>query len=337
LERGLGQFTAGVAKGDILGGIVQGATGLVTGTMSQAAEKASLQQLYDQGKSALDAANRELETADEERAAQLRQFIGDATNRLAMIRGRQEKLADEIAAAQEQGLGGQYATLSRISELEQEGIRAREALTADEEAAARRITAPGGLLERQRQQNALAQAKAMQRARVGGPAARAAIMGQFATQGADLGMQAQRDIMAAQDRARQARAGLLGERTASQVAMQRGLGDLYNRRSGYEVDRLRSRGEADIGFQRGVGGLYEQQRDFQDRMRERAGLRGSAYQQDLGQLNLERTGRELGLSREETQRNSSLLAAAMSSQGGSNLTDMALKAAPMLLGAPPVG
>lgn len=169
-----------------------------------------------------------------------------------------EALQNALTTQQTVELGGltsQQQILKDIEARQQQGIAAREALTADEEAAARRITAPGGLLERQRQQNALAQAKAMQRARVGGPAARAAIMGQFATQGADLGMQAQRDIMAAQDRARQARAGLLGERTAASVARLQGMSGLTSQRAAIQSRIAGARGETTFRQKEFEGGL----------------------------------------------------------------------------------
>lgn len=294
-------------------------------TAVQDVQKQRLNQAEDEAKRALEMAERQMSTADEQQRVALEQYIAQQRGLLDSIAKEKRALAEKVAEAQslaleaERGLrlsgytgareelGRQETALADILRLQQEGIAAREALTADEEAAARRITAPGGLLERQRQQNALAQAKAMQRARVGGPAARAAIMGQFATQGADLGMQAQRDIMAAQDRARQARAGLLGERTAASVAQQQGLSGLYGRRGDLSVaesqamaDVSRRQGEieanklsgmygADVGKLEGYRGIGEAgYRTESDRIgstgTRRAGLYPALAEATLGRL-----------------------------------------------------
>lgn len=200
---------------------------------------------------------------------------------------KQEQALVDIATARGEGLTKQEESLAKILSLQEEGIKAREAMTADEEAAARRITAPGGLLERQRQASALERAKALQKTRVGGPAARAAVMGQFAAQGAQLGAQAQEQIAAAQERARQARAGLLGERSAALVAQQRGLGDIYGRRSDIQAERLRGmsdiygrRGDIEAEKQRGLGDLYGRRADVvmgrQRTMADLLGQRGAA-------------------------------------------------------------
>lgn len=189
---------------------------------------------------------------------------------------------EEIYKARLGGLTGQEQRLADILRLQQEGITSREALVGDEEAAARRVMGPGGLLERQRQSNALAQARAMQRARVGGPAARAAVMGQFATQGAELGMRAQQDLMAAQDRARQARAGLLSERTAAAIAQQQGLGDIIDRRVEALAGRVSGmgnlasqRGQLESQYQTNLGSLYGERGNLAlQRAQTMAGLTG---------------------------------------------------------------
>lgn len=222
--------------------------GAAPGTAATA-ENARLNQIEAEAKRALEMAERQMSAADEQQRAALELFVTQQRELIDRVAAQKKELAGKLARSQAdylenqrgllaggyigagEELKGQEARLADILRLQEEGVKAREALTADEEAAARRITAPGGLLERQRQSNALAQARALQKARLGGPAARAAVMGQFATQGAELGMQAQRDIMAAQDRARQARAGLLGERTAAQVAQQQGLSALSGKRS----------------------------------------------------------------------------------------------------------
>lgn len=337
IERGVSQAAPALAKGDLASAIAQGASGLITGGMSGASEQAGLNQLEESVIAALNAAKAEMDTADADRQVQLNQFISDAESRLNMIRARQEDLANQIKGAQLAGIAAERGGLRDILKLQQEGIAAREALTADEEAAARRITAPGGLLERQKQSNALAQARALQKARMGGPAARAAIMGQYATQGAELGMQAQRDIMAAQDRARQARAGLLGERAAAAVAEQQGVMGLRGRQTAANIAQFQGEADAQLGFQRGIGDLYRQRYDYGDQMRLERGRRNAAYQQDLGQARIERIGRGMGLNREETQRNSAYAQAAMADQSagaGGGLNPMLLKGASALLGAP---
>ena len=205
---------------------------------------------------------------------------------------QQEQALADIAKARGEGLTQQEGALANILRLQQEGIAAREAMTADEEAAARRITAPGGLLERQRQAAGLERAKALQKTRVGGPAARAAVMGQFAAQGAQLGAQAQEQIAAAQERARQARAGLLGERSAALVAQQRGLGDIYGRRSDIQAERLRGmsdiygrRGDIEAEKQRGLGDLYGRSADVvMARQRSLAELAGRQSEAETARL-----------------------------------------------------
>lgn len=337
LERGISQAAPALAKGDVFGALVQGATGAVTGTMSGASEQSGLNQLEEAVVDAINKARAEMDTADQDRRETLSRFLTEATGRLEAIRKRKQDLVSAVAAEEEKGQGEERTGLGAILRLQEEGIKAREALTADEEAAARRITAPGGLLERQRQSNALAQARALQKARLGGPAARAAVMGQFATQGAELGMQAQRDIMAAQDRARQARAGLLGERTAAQVAQQQGLMGVNQRGTASRVSALRGSAEADLGYQQGLGDVYKQRYDYQDQMRLEKARRDAAYQQDIGQARIERLGRGMGLNREETQRNSAYMQAAMADQSagsGGGLNPAMLKGAASFLGLP---
>lgn len=205
---------------------------------------------------------------------------------------QQEQALADIAKTRGEGLTQQEQSLAKILQLQQEGIAAREALTADEEAAARRITAPGGLLERQRQAAGLERAKALQKTRVGGPAARAAVMGQFAAQGAQLGAQAQEQIAAAQERARQARAGLLGERSAALVAQQRGLGDIYGRRSDVEAERLRGmsdiygrRGDVEAERQRGLSDIYGRRGELgMAQQREMANLLGRRGEAETARL-----------------------------------------------------
>lgn len=341
----IGSFIPGI--GTLLGASIGGLYGAVTGYMSASEENAQLSSAEELAKNAINDASAKLAAANAEQKAALEEFINDQKGVLAQVQSRKKQLSEEVAAAErggidreeqqiDQGFYGlrgalkqQEGGLDVVRQLQLEGIRQREALLGTEEAAARRVTAPGGLLERQQQQNALARAQAMQKARLGGPAARAALMGQFATQGAQLGMQAQQDIADAQRRVREGRMGLIGEQTSAELERQRGLMDIYGRRgtldmdqarsaagftgrrTGAEVARLQGLSEADIGYQTGVGDLQAQRYNALTDLRNEASGREAGQVRDLSDVQLSRLAREQELSAAASQRNLALLQSSM--------------------------
>ena len=371
-ERALSYGAAGALAGSFipvvgtaLGAGIGAGVGALSGALSANEENNQLEKAKKEAETTLANATAELAKATAENRQYLSEVVLRARENLLQINQRQVALADEMerlqsqslteqltareqgfdarrgalteqGTAEEGGLTAQESFLAKIAQLQQEGIAAREALTADEEAAARRITAPGGLLERQRQSNALAQARATQRARTGGPAARAAIMGQFATQGAELGMQAQRDIMAAQDRARQARAGLLGERTSASVAQQQGLSgvagqraallsrlagergmltqqqqeqyaDYLNKFYGARESAKRARAQSDIDYTQGLGRIDQSEYEATTGMRSRMGDVYAQKERDIGDISMATRARALELDQQESARNMGLL------------------------------
>lgn len=341
----IGSFIPGI--GTLLGASIGGLYGAVTGYMSASEENAQLSSAEELAKNAINDASAKLAAANAEQKAALEEFINGQKNVLNEVRVRKQKLAEEVAAAEKggiaeeekqidkgfEGLRGalkqQEGGLDVVRQLQLEGIRQREALLGTEESAARRITAPGGLLERQQQQNALARAQAMQKARLGGPAARAALMGQFATQGAQLGMQAQQDIADAQRRVREGRMGFIGEQTSAELERQRGLMDIYGRRgtldmdqarsaagftgrrTGAEVARLQGQAEADVGYETGLGDLQAQRYNTLTDLRNEAAGREAGQVRDLSDTQLSRLAREQELNAAASQRNLALIQSSM--------------------------